>query len=295
MIGTEGAKPEKVLRLAAMRPGGIHVVRELSRAEAEAYLAAQEHLKNHHKAASLIEIVRRNFSAFRESTGELSRQVPQRGKHGELQREAEIEVNRHFLNFLAALRQFLDHTETRLKRQYEHAPEVVQAFKARASKSFDTVFAYRFLYKLRNYSQHCGPPVGFVDFESKAIGRTGLVEHRLHLLFDAAQLLSHAEDVWGSVKKDLVKLKGRFPVEPLPEQAMAELEAVWSVVREAERPHLVRSATIAVDTVQDVPPPYTTPAVLRFWHRKESTTIEILNPPVDTMQWLGHHVFRAVL
>jgi hypothetical protein len=295
MVGTEGAKPEKVLRLAAMRPGGMQIVRELTAREATAYRKAHDHLLNHDEAASLIEIVRRNLAAFENCVRDLSMRQPEPGGRGRLQREGSIDVNRHFLNFLAAVRQLLDHTETRLKRDYAETPEVFEVFRKRTVAAFDSVFAYRFLYKLRNFSQHCGAPVGVVDFESKVIDSTGMTMHTLHLLFDAEQLLRNGGDVWGPVRADLRKLGSRFPVDPLPREFMTELEAIWESVRQVERPHLEASAEVTLETVKEASNYCATPAVIRLWHRRRSTTIEIINPPVETMAWLGDNTFKEFL
>lgn len=295
MVGTKGAKPEKVLRLAALSPGSINMVRELTSHEAAAYRKAHQHLLNHDEATSLTEIVRRNLAAFENCVSDLSKRQPDPGGRGRLQREAKIDVNRHFLNFLAAVRQLLDHTETRLKREYAESPEVFEVFRKHTVAAFDGVFAYRFIYKLRNFTQHCGAPVGVVNFETKAIGNAGMLMHTLHLLFDAEQLLRDGGDVWGPVKADLRTLGSRFPVDPLPRIVTTELEAIWETVRQAERPHLEASAKVVLETVKNTPPPYVTPAVIRLWHRKESTTVELINPPVETMSWLGDNTFKELL
>lgn len=295
MVGTLGAKPEKVLRLATFRSGGIEMGRELTAREAVAYQKAHVHLLNHDEAASLIEIVRRNLVAFENCVSDLSKRQPAPGERGRLQREGRIEVNRHFLNFLAAVRQLLDHTETRLKRKYLDTPEVYEVFRKRTVAAFDGVFAYRFIYKLRNFSQHCGAPVGVIDFESKAVGDKGMIMHTLHLLFDAKQLLLDGGDVWGPVTADLRKLGTRFPVDPLPREVMKELEAIWEAVRDAERPHLEASAKIALSAVKDIINHNVAPAVVRLWHRKRSTSIELINPPVETMAWLGDSTFKEFL
>ncbi len=295
MIGTVGAKPEKALRLAAIRPGGFDMGRELTTHEAAAYQKAHNHLLNHDKASSLIEIVRRNLTAFESCVSDFSKRQPGPGERGRLQREGMIEVNRHFLNFLTAVRQFLDHTETRLKREYAENSEVLTVFRTSTATSFDGVFAYRFMYKLRNFSQHCGTPVGIVDFESKAIGNSGMTMHSLHLLFNAEQLLHDGGDLWGPVRADLRKLGSQFPVDPLPRGAMTELEAIWEAVRQAERPYLEASAKVALNTVKDTLTPHTSPNVIRLWRRKGSTIVELINPPVETMAWLGDYTFKEFL
>lgn len=294
MYGTEDATPEKSLRLSAFVSGVFHMLRELTVDEENYYQKAHDHLLNHDEAVSLIEIVRRNLDAFEQCVNELSQVVPSPTKRGALSREAKTDVNRHFLNFLSAVRQFLDHTETRLKRDYDDKPEMYETFRKRTVKAFEDVFAYRMLYKLRNYSQHCGAPIGVVEYESKVVGNAGTV-HTLHLLLDAQYLLRTGGDVWGPVKADLKKIKSKFPVDPLPRKMLKELEAIWNVVRQAEKAHLKASAEVVLATIKEIAPPYVNPAVVRCWHRKKGMTIQFVNPPIDTMTWLGDHPFREIL
>ncbi|NUU34649.1 hypothetical protein [Pseudomonas sp. C2B4] len=295
MLGTQGATPEKELQIMAIGQGEFNSIRKLTAEETAAYRKAHEHLHSHDEAASLTEIARRNLVAFEECVKDLCQVVPGRGQHRTLSREAKLDVNRHFLNFLSAVRQLLDHTELRLKRQYSNNPEIFKVFQKRTSTAFDTVFAYRFLYKLRNYSQHCGAPIGIVEYESKSHGNAGETKHTLHLFFDANELLRVGGDLWGPVKTDLKKIDSKFPVDTLARKVMTELEAIWEAVRNAERPHLKTSAEIALETVKEACKPHLSPAVVRFWHRKKSTTIEIINPPIETMAWLGDHTFKEIL
>lgn len=295
MLGTQGATPEKALQIMAILPGEFRAVRNLSDDEATAYQKAHEHLLSHDEAISLTEIARRNLSAFEDCVKALSEVVPGSGNHGALSREAKIDVNRHFLNFLSAVRQLLDHTELRLKRQYSGNPEVFEVFRKRTAAAFDGVFAYRFFYKLRNYSQHCGAPIGIVEYECKAVGSAGEKVNTLHLLFDASDLMRVGGDLWGPVRADLKKINSQFPVDVLPRKVMAELELIWEAVRNAERPHLKISAEIALATVKDVNQPFFTPAVVRYWHRKKATVIQIINPPIQTMAWLGDNTFKELL
>lgn len=296
MIGTKGAIPEKVLKLVAVAQGiAIRNIRELTSREESAYLKAHEHLLGHDEAGWLPEIVRRNLSAFEDCVKRYSDVVPVAGQRGVLSRDAKLDVNRHFLNFLSAVRQFLDHSETRLKRLYANNPEVCAAFKKRTAQAFDTVFAYRLLYKLRNYSQHCGSPIGIVEYESKLNPATRQVLHTLHLFLDAQHLLRTGGDTWGIVRADLKKLGSKlFPVDTLLREVVKELDEIWAVVQQAEKPFLEASAQTVIETVKDVPPPYITPAVVRLWHRKAETTIQFINPPTDIMVWLGHKKFRDI-
>ena len=51
-----------------------------------------------------------------------------------------IEVDRHLLNILTAMRTFLDHSETRLKRGYGHASTEFESFKRACANEYDKHF-----------------------------------------------------------------------------------------------------------------------------------------------------------
>ena len=58
-----------------------------------------------------------------------------------------IDINRLILNFLSATRSFLDHTETRLKREFGKKSDEISLFQNLTSQAYDNNFSYRFLYK----------------------------------------------------------------------------------------------------------------------------------------------------
>jgi hypothetical protein len=67
------------------------------------------------------------------------------------------DANRHVLDFLFAVRTYLDHSERRAK--HEADPDVADDFKRLTGKFYDEIFSFRFMYRLRNFAQHCGMPV----------------------------------------------------------------------------------------------------------------------------------------
>jgi hypothetical protein len=71
-----------------------------------------------------------------------------------------LDINRLLLNLLSSVRTYLDHTETSIKRRHGHNSQVFLRFKKTCSDHYDSLFSYRFMYKLRNYAQHCGLPIG---------------------------------------------------------------------------------------------------------------------------------------
>jgi hypothetical protein len=131
-----------------------------------------------------------------------------------------IDINRLILNLLSSVRTYIDHTETRLKRTFGDKSEEFNLFKELTSKCFDDHFAYRFLSKLRNYSQHCGLPTGSISITDDVNGyclKLSLVRDNLLADFDS----------WGSiVKPDLQKQDKEFDIIPLLDKKVELLEDV---------------------------------------------------------------------
>jgi hypothetical protein len=98
-----------------------------------------------------------------------------------------MEMNRQLMNCLSGFRSFLDHYETRLKRKLSQA-DFEEIWEQRTKLHFDTSFAYRFSYKLRNYVQHCGLPLSGVTQELVPTEGQGLV-FRATLFFVRDELL----------------------------------------------------------------------------------------------------------
>ena len=123
-----------------------------------------------------------------------------------------LDLNRLILNLLSSIRTYLDHTETRLKRTFGEPSEEFKLFKNLTSESFDNHFAYRFLSKLRNYSQHCGLPTGSLSITDTKEG------HSLNLSLVRDDLLYNF-DSWGSiVKPELQRQADNFDIIPLLEK-----------------------------------------------------------------------------
>ena len=70
-----------------------------------------------------------------------------------------VDLSRRLLNYLSAVRMFTDQSESTIKREFGSSSERFQRYKEYESELYDSSFAYRFLYKLRNYAQHLGLPL----------------------------------------------------------------------------------------------------------------------------------------
>lgn len=144
-----------------------------------------------------------------------------------------LDLNRLLLNLLSSIKTFLEHTETRLKRVYGHDSEEMKLFKSETAIGYDQHFEYRFLYKLRNYAQHCGLPSGSIEFTSEG---EDVVQNSLKIFFDRDILLQNYKE-WAVVKNDLLKRPERFEVLPIIEVKYNLLKEINKKISEKELVH----------------------------------------------------------
>lgn len=131
-----------------------------------------------------------------------------------------LDINRLILNLLSSIRTYLDHTETRLKRTFGEKSEEFLQFKTLTSDCFDNHFSYRFLTKLRNYSQHCGLPTGSISISEDENG------HSLKLSLVRDSLLKNY-DSWGAIVKPQLQAQNEeFDIIPLLKNKTSLLKEV---------------------------------------------------------------------
>lgn len=116
-----------------------------------------------------------------------------------------LNINRLFLNYVFSFRTYIDHLETFLKRTFGDTSNEVIAFKKLTAELYDNHFEYRFIYKLRNYAQHCGLPIDVFNINPSIY--EGVYDVKINIEFDPDLLLVkfHA---WGTqLKKELSEIK----------------------------------------------------------------------------------------
>lgn len=140
----------------------VRAVRRLSQSEAETAKINLDAVFTFDRPRQLFSIAEANqrdlLTLMRMSISEMP--------HGFMQPDTAIandmyvEMCKGVLNLLSSLKVFLEFSETYLKRKYGGNSTEFKAFKDSQARRFDESFSYRFCYKLRNYTQHCGLPVG---------------------------------------------------------------------------------------------------------------------------------------
>lgn len=142
--------------------------------------------------------------------------------------DVKLEIERYIINYLTAVRLFLDHSETILNRKHGKNSNELLNFKKVCSEFYDNNFSYRFIYRLRNYVQHCGLPLGSLEFIKKLEKNSKNIERKLEIYFSKFELLNNFNS-WGNLlKKDLTSLPDEFEVTIHINNMMKYLQIIYS-------------------------------------------------------------------
>jgi hypothetical protein len=154
-----------------------------------------------------------------------------------------VQINCELLNFLSTVRTFVDHAETALKREFGTEAQQISDFKNAASREFDGSFSYRFLSQLRNYTQHCGLPLGKLQLNASAASTTSeSPAGRLEAFFLRDHLLTNF-DGWKMVKNELAQMPELIPVEPHLKAVVASVERIEDTLVRIQSSDLERHLT----------------------------------------------------
>jgi hypothetical protein len=115
--------------------------------------------------------------------------------------------SRLILNYLSSFRMFTDHSETALKRRFGKDSRAFSEYKAIESRQYDSVFAYRFLYRFRNFVQHLGLPIEKISHtDTRELG-----PEPLKIMMTKRRLLED-RDVWGAVVTEIESLPDEISI-----------------------------------------------------------------------------------
>jgi hypothetical protein len=195
------------IKLAKVEGDSINVLRSLNDVEVQEIRDLNKEVFDFNRHFKLVEYVLHNFSSFKGCIeNHLKSFAMEPSALGRYDLDAfGHEINVTLLNMMMSARTFLDHMETFVKREYGKESIEVKLFKSLTAKEFDNTFSYKFMYKLRNYVQHCGmPPLSY--------SKTKILDEEspfaeLTLVFDRDALLSEY-DSWGGIVKTELEAQG---------------------------------------------------------------------------------------
>lgn len=201
---------QSVIELARIEGDSINAIRALNNEEVLKLNDFNKTLFEFNRHFKLVEYVLHNFSCLsnviENSIQQLSQDTTTISRYDLDAFGHEININ--LLNLMMAVRTFLDHMETFIKREFGKESEEIRLFDSLKSEEFDTKFSYKFMYKLRNYVQHCGmPPLSYSKIKTFDAEQPFAT---LTLEFDRDALLA-SFDGWGAiVKPELQAQENKF-------------------------------------------------------------------------------------
>ncbi|MCZ7398255.1 MAG: hypothetical protein O8C62_01010 [Candidatus Methanoperedens sp.] len=161
-----------------------------------------------------------------------------------------LNINRYILNFLSSVRTYLDHSETNLKKRNEKDSQRIRLFKDACNDAYESHFSYRFLNKLRNYTQHFGMPVGEISLQKSLIPDSSVIHHSFEVKFNRDELLRY--DKWGQLKDEIQKLPPTFEITPHITVMMKCIEKINFTLIKDDLPKLIESAEYLKQLITEI-------------------------------------------
>lgn len=202
-----------------------------------------------------------------------------------------VHINRGLLNLLSSMRTFLDHSEFNLKKRYGDESEQFKHFKKACSAAYDGDFSYRFIYRLRNYAQHCALPLGRLEIGSKLNEMTEIPFHYLKVFFDRDQLLNSFDDWGNQLESELKGMPAFFEINPHVDVMMQDLGAIHETLLIDHMSDLLEDATRIRMILEPTKGKTGTPCILVHEGdlvRKPGEKLHL------TIEWMPLHVLDAL-
>ena len=211
----------------------IEFLHELSKEQIIAFDKSNKELIELNKSSWTFLITQQNYFLFMEETLEDFKNVNFIEKvPWEFMQEKTIQSNRRLFNFIGSFVSFIDHSKTYLSRKFgKDSKELIEFIKA-TNFHFDNCFGYRFFCKLRDYTIHCGMPMGNISVTANRNDLEGIYEQTVTLKFGRDELLTKFPiKKWGNiVGPELVKKDEFFSVSNLVYDTMVCIQSINKIL-----------------------------------------------------------------
>ena len=186
-------------------------------------------------------VLERNYQAFcaveREALAVATRKDPPNRINVQALRTSLITA---VVNYLTSMRMFLDHSQAELtRRDAEDGGKRLDTWKQACSHEYDDYFAYRFLYKFRNYIQHIGLPISNLVVSTR-MDANGDVTGRI-FLGEAPDHLVRSYDGWSTVGDELKILSTEIDLSDQIHISMECLNRIAEALLQEDIPELIAS------------------------------------------------------
>ncbi|MDG4950781.1 hypothetical protein NLM59_07580 [Weeksellaceae bacterium KMM 9724] len=203
---------EETINLGKVREGKVEYLQELSKEQIELYDKYSKELIEINKTTWPFLIAKENYFLFMEETLADFKNVNFAGEvPWEFMQEKTIQSNRRLFNFLGSFFSYVDHTKTYLSRKFGKDSKELLEFKKETSFHFDYTFGYRFFCKLRDYTIHCGMPMGNISATATRNEKRKVYENSVTLKFGRNELLQKfPTKKWGNIVGPELEKKEEF-------------------------------------------------------------------------------------
>lgn len=212
----------------------INEIRPLGNEEIEVYDTQKNILMEFVNDFALVEYVRLNYESLMELLNETIIKVAKEPSFiGSYPfKTFPFLLNTRILNYMMSVKTLLDHMETSINRRYGKDSTEFVEFKTLAANEFDSKFSYRFMYKLRNFVQHCGmPPLSYTI--SKSLDETSSTLSVELIVYFMRDELIRGFSKWGAkVKVDLTQMDESFPIMPIFNEHINSILKVYILFNE---------------------------------------------------------------
>ena len=184
------------------------------------------------------------------------------------------------VNFLTAMHMYLDQTQRDLKhRDQDDDGKRFEIWWSVCSAEYDDHFAYRFLYRFRNYVLHRGLPISTSSVTKTAARPDSPTASDPPIirvfLGESPQSLIEQYDRWSTVKADLASLTTPIDLVEQIEIAMECLVRVEQAYIEALRPELRIAAEVLQQILGDLDSYDGAPLLARFANDDGASSVTI--------------------
>lgn len=186
---------------------------ELSTTEYHKLMQAVKVVNSYIKDSQMFSIVSWNYKDFTRTINNYLHAFDQKNEKFITEFPIDVNLNRVFLNLLSSVRSYFDFMDRKIKREHGEESDIYSYYTNYRHAEFDTKVSFRFLEKLRNYSQHKGFPIGsFVISKGSADGTPKMQSIGINMFFLRDELLLGFD--WGKIKPDIEAMATEIPVLP---------------------------------------------------------------------------------
>lgn len=235
-------------------------VGQLENFEYQGFKTASTKLSEFTKKQELFRLVDTNYREYKSVLSEYFKiHCEKSGIGGSYLEGMTFNINRLVINFLSSIFPFLDYSRERLSNE---KPEELENFDNLTHWYYDSCFSYRFLYKLRNYSQHVGMPIIGIGTLSEMVNPNPLeTNHGLKTITLKKDLLKFKK--WGTVKDEIPTLPEKIDIDPYIDEMMYCIKKInASLYGKEETIELLKHAAFLDNLVKETKSEEGTPVII---------------------------------